>query len=203
MYYVVFQYGPQAGAYNTIRTAVAYKDEEDWKQSACCGRCAADPEYQKVLGEGLSYSDAQEMAGETVPFTILTAQLSKLTGGAKTEAEVQEDMEEEMRKKAGVVHPYAIMDTFPSLSRPDKPPHEVRISKQDGRVYCICRGWQMRKTCRHLKSFLESLDRGLLDANVFVNVDTSHVACTCADFVIEGKCEHIKAFLKSLPGAET
>ena len=203
MYYVVFQYGPEAGAYNTIRTAVGYKDEEDWKQSACCERCATNPEYQKVLVEGLSYSDAQDMAGETISFTILTTQISKLPGGGKTEAEVEEDMEEEMRKKAGVVHPYAIMDTFPSLSRPDKPPHEVRISKQDGRAYCICRGWQMRKTCRHLKSFLDSLDGGQLDADVFINVDTSHVACRCADFVIEGKCEHVKAFLKSLPGAET
>jgi hypothetical protein len=202
MYYVVFEYGPKAGAYNTIRTTVAYKDEADWKQSACCGRCAADPEYQKVVEEGLSFSEAQEMAARVAPFTILAAQLSKLAGSSEPADPALEDMEDEMPRTV-TVHPYAVMDTFPSKSRPDKPPHEVRISKQDGRVYCTCKSWQMRKTCRHLKSFLESLDGGLLDNNVFVNVDTSYVACKCVDFTLEGKCEHVKAFLDSLPGAET
>ena len=32
------------------------------------------------------------------------------------------------------------------------PVYEI-IAGEDGRVYCTCIGWKMRKTCKHLKAF--------------------------------------------------
>lgn len=29
--------------------------------------------------------------------------------------------------------------------------HKVLISRQDGKCYCSCKGWQMRKDCKHLQ----------------------------------------------------
>lgn len=38
---------------------------------------------------------------------------------------------------------------FPSSSDPTLD-HEVRISRTDGKMYCTCKGWRMRKKCQHL-----------------------------------------------------
>jgi hypothetical protein len=47
--------------------------------------------------------------------------------------------------------PPIMVRQFKSKSKPSNPPHEVRISRQDGNMYCTCRGWINHKTCRHLK----------------------------------------------------
>ena len=44
--------------------------------------------------------------------------------------------------------PAILVKEFPSKTS-DKI-HEVRISRQDGKMYCTCPGWVSRKTCRHL-----------------------------------------------------
>jgi hypothetical protein len=51
---------------------------------------------------------------------------------------------------AGEGPPPIVVKQFTSKSNPSKPPYEVRISRQDGKMYCTCRGWLNHKHCRHL-----------------------------------------------------
>jgi len=61
------------------------------------------------------------------------------------EARVKEEIAE-----LNSAHPPAIVvRTVKSKSKPKSKPHEVRISRTDGKLYCTCKGWQMRKSCRH------------------------------------------------------
>ena len=30
--------------------------------------------------------------------------------------------------------------------------YEVRISRNDGKLYCTCKGWGFKKTCRHTEA---------------------------------------------------
>jgi len=45
--------------------------------------------------------------------------------------------------------PAIVVQQFPSSSGDGT--HEVRISRVDGKLYCTCKGWQMRKDCKHLQ----------------------------------------------------
>lgn len=47
--------------------------------------------------------------------------------------------------------PAIVVRTVKSKSNPKAKPHEVRISRTDGKMYCTCKGWQNNKTCRHMK----------------------------------------------------
>ena len=49
-----------------------------------------------------------------------------------------------MSAKPPAIHVMSV----PSESNPDVM-HEVRISRMDGKLYCTCAGWRMRKRCRH------------------------------------------------------
>jgi len=57
-----------------------------------------------------------------------------------------------MAKKRTMKGPPAIhVSTVPSSSDPTKE-YEIRISRVDGRLYCTCRAWGIRKTCKHVNS---------------------------------------------------
>jgi len=57
--------------------------------------------------------------------------------------------------------PAILVKVFRSKSNPNAKPHEVRISRQDGKIYCTCRGWINNKHCRHLT---EVTKQDILDA---------------------------------------
>ena len=58
-----------------------------------------------------------------------------------------------MAKKSGGP-PAIVVRTCPSKSGGGM--HEVRISRTDGKMYCMCAGWRFNKTCTHTQ--LTTLD---------------------------------------------
>ena len=50
-----------------------------------------------------------------------------------------------------VVKPFTVLTTIAASSGAYE--YEIRISHQTGVTYCTCRGWQFRKTCKHLDAY--------------------------------------------------
>lgn len=63
-----------------------------------------------------------------------------------------------MTDNKGVYHPYEILDRVESSSSPGKF-YEIRMSKQDGKCYCLCKAWifKARKgdgKCKHILAYI-------------------------------------------------
>jgi hypothetical protein len=94
----------------------------------------------------------------------------------------------------------AVIATYKSKSNPDADPYEVRISRQDGAIFCSCPGWKFKKNCTHLKQFFADLDDPQMTERIKIDRYDHCVKCSCTDSLVgEDVCEHVHAFVDSLP----